>query len=333
MEKENFTCPITKRIFLKPVVASNGLFYEKEALEEKLKYDTTLKIRHYHETTIMEQYLQELMEEHPEYIKERYVELSVRIKALNDLNNYDNISYDDFCVLLRHVQCNLVKNPLMISGLKYTKYHNLFFKTEYLLRFIEESPKSLLENRIDDNMSLIHLMCSLCNETIIAALVKKNVDFSIKCNKNVTCLHLALIHNEKACQLILVQHSCVECCCSDNESQTSIHIAIRNSDDDVVLAIIDKLGPKQCINHQDMYGNTCLHIALESSNTDIQLALLKKGMDVFVKNNRGVRPIDIILESTNPDILRETREIVKGTKMLIMKKSYYVRKISKKLKK
>lgn len=79
IDKSRFICPITDQLFLNPVLANDGIYYEKEAIEKWLKVKKTSpmtreKIRTITDCKIMKQCVEAFIEMYPENRSEQYKE-------------------------------------------------------------------------------------------------------------------------------------------------------------------------------------------------------------------------------------------------------------------
>ncbi|CAF1016001.1 unnamed protein product [Brachionus calyciflorus] len=71
------------------------------------------------------------------------------------------------------------------------------------------------------------------------------------------------------------------------------------------LNIVKILLEKDCsiLNSQDDDGNTFLHLASQSGHSNIIKYLLKKNADTDIRNDKGLKPVDIAIKTKCKDVL------------------------------
>jgi ankyrin repeat protein len=59
---------------------------------------------------------------------------------------------------------------------------------------------------------------------------------------------------------------------------------------------------KDVINFKDDEGMTALHLSVMAGTGNIVSMLLQRGADKHIENNQGVTPLDLIKESSSPQM-------------------------------
>ena len=148
---ESISCPITKQIFCKPVVANDGVTYEESSLKEWLKTSRQLPVTkknycHHAENLFMKNTIDDFLNDHPEYKDEQF-------KAPYDVSKYTSTSsvlkleFDEFMKIINQQNIDFNdKNTNKFCDLiiKYKNFrftHELFLKNKELIGDIKDEGK------------------------------------------------------------------------------------------------------------------------------------------------------------------------------------------------
>ena len=145
---EDYLCPITGQIFCEPVIAEDGVIYERSAISTWLaKHDTSPMTRqklssNFHPVNLIKKKIEKYLKKHPEYIDQQYV---------SSKKYRDN----------RDIIFKIIQNK---------DYHLLLKYEDYMIADT---------NYLDDkkfNISLIQVLCEQCEDNIIKYILDNCVD-------------------------------------------------------------------------------------------------------------------------------------------------------------
>ena len=221
--KKNYICPITKMIFLQPVMADDGIIYEEHAIREwyahndntspitKEKMSDTLK-----PILAIKNTIEEYLKIYPHEKEERFVPLRTHEankkfveKIFKECKNYQNLlSYTNFNMEYIFV-CKKTNEFFQNASVEVQKYlidncdniktrnsvaccllHYVFWRSSMEV-VVHVLSKNISLNDIgndDDNENLIHFLCQNKNLTleIFIQVINKIKNFHTKNNKGKT---------------------------------------------------------------------------------------------------------------------------------------------------
>ena len=95
--------------------------------------------------------------------------------------------------------------------------------------------------------------------------------------------------------------SCASLEDKNEDGNTLLHLAVRNSLKGIVKILIAKGSHVEAMNNEH---NTPLHIAVEKSNKSIVAVLLSNGASVYSSNKKGISPLDIAAANNDEESLK-----------------------------
>lgn len=121
---EILTCPISGKIFLDPVVASDGRTYERDEItdyvnEHKCSPETLrLMNNNFYPNNLAKRFIVELLQQHPEYQNKQYIPVTNKI----DKNDTDNKSFITYIYGREEILGNFIcNNPKQAVSLAFNK--------------------------------------------------------------------------------------------------------------------------------------------------------------------------------------------------------------------
>lgn len=199
IDPSDFMCPITKQIFLKPVICDDGYTYEEDAIEGILN---TTKISPMNRKEITSHYVNKSMMENidkffaanPGFKKLQYEEpskscLSSMTKAMQYL---DNKNFSEFC--------KYTEIPLNHESDRCTTIFVISRYCDNIGHF-----EKILENSIDLNVKddsdylPIYYISKYCRKDIILMALKKGAVFVDVCKDNRSIVPYVLINDKLGC--------------------------------------------------------------------------------------------------------------------------------------
>jgi ankyrin repeat protein len=327
-------CPISKSIFLDPVIASDGFTYERNEINKWIiskpkpispmtgdpieKYLVSNKL-------IMNT-VKEFLRQNPEFKSQQY----------------KNITIDDDCGQKgnREIIKNIIRNKKFNLLLQYGKFHldhdnfiNLFINCES-----DKVHMHVLDNIVDLNVKtrrgyLFETIFRCCNILIKKYFCQKqNVDINLRNQQGCTILHYACTYSTCEIVQLLLDRGCnvndqtsdrnayyplVYACDNLNvqEGMKIIRLLIQNGAKidipfrhhytiSFFLICCSKYNVKlikflfeKGINafHTDTKGDGALHYAAMNSDVSVIRYLVELGFDPNVENNSGKKPIEFAL--------------------------------------
>lgn len=341
MDRAWFVCKLTSKVFLKPVFATDGHFYESEALIERLIYDDNSPIvpntrisKNFYTVEFMNESIKKFLNDHPEEKNNQYVCLrdqmgGIREKVFGIDNSHEilklktdviaKLSYEDFVAILR----NFKEEETNIKDFIISPFREIFFNDKFVLRFIDESSNKMLEFS-NGAPAYLHYLCAICSQTAIEKLIERKIDFEVWSKGGWKAIHCALFWNEhNESKIALINCPTVKCCSGVRTGtiqrlefpiQTIFNEAYPNPD--IQLAMINKI--KSCSKCLNLSGHpdSPLHLAFRTqADPKVQMALLSAGADLLKANFSGERPIDIVFKtpSMDPLVIDEIIRIITNT--------------------
>jgi len=193
--RQKFSCPISKQLFLDPVVAEDGNVYERAEISKWLELSqmspvTNLlmgptRIRCF----IFNTWLEDFYEKNPE---EKLFKYDPRLNHIDHLDAVRDIFQNE--------QFDRLKN--------YKKFDLAYIDVDDFCRFINKDSnnsnkiiKYFLDNIFDldfvdgDGWSIVHYVAECAKPKIISYLMTKDVDLTLVTNDNWTFTHLVCDHS------------------------------------------------------------------------------------------------------------------------------------------
>lgn len=291
-------CPINKMIMLKPVLADDKFYYEKDAITKWLKNNSNspmtgkvIKSKKVVHSKRMKQLIMEYLKLHPEKKEEQY---SIATDHKSNIEEIDTIlKKEHYNKLLRF---NNFSIELFIKN-------NLNILEKMLKKAPVDIQKYIIDNCTDlefvntDNETLVQLVCKLSKPDIIKYLLDKNVNLMQKTkHTKKTPLHY-LCANPNITEEILkyIVDKKVKLDCKDNNNKQPIHYLTNNRavTIEMIKIFIDN---KIDLNCKDKDDRRPIHNLCTNTKFDIIKFVADNGAHLEIDDN--FRPIHLICESS-----------------------------------
>jgi ankyrin repeat protein len=203
--KDAFICPITHQIFKDPVIAFDGIFYERKAIEDWFKNNnispTTRQIidKTIISSILFNNLLKEYLEKNPEELKNQYVYEINEIIFNYYINKNDLIELKKYMSLYNNIvlsffdETRLKNNGLakiLIDHQININNKNNYLLIHYICRFsTPEMIKYIIDKGVDLECTTaggwkpIHLICRYSTPEMIKYIIDKGVDLESTNNK------------------------------------------------------------------------------------------------------------------------------------------------------
>jgi ankyrin repeat protein len=227
INKYDFLCPITQQIFLDPVLASDGIFYEKDAILKWFKIKTISPITRVEidskliKCVYFNNQLKIFLQQNPDLIKDQY-------KYLSD-ENYGIIYDCNDCISSAHLN------------------YDYIFDENSLTRHNDELIKAIIDN-IDNlyymykGWSFIHFICRYCNENIVRYLVDKNINLECINNYGWKPIHILCRYcSDNLIMYIIKKYKNIDLECTNNYGWRPIHYIFRYHKLNLINFFIDEI--------------------------------------------------------------------------------------------
>ena len=184
INKNDLCCPISHLIFLNPVLASDGHFYEKDCIEKwfvtsnispltnKLINNVVI------ESFFMVGLVNTFLNKHPEEKTNQYFRSNDHSTNLSEVKNF--IKKKQFNKLLSYKKFQL--------EYLFDRMSNILKAPDNILKYIIDNSVDL-EVKDEDGWRLIHYICDCSTPTIIKYLIDKGVDLEAETNDKVRPIH------------------------------------------------------------------------------------------------------------------------------------------------
>ena len=212
-----FRCPITHEIFLNPVIASDGIFYEELVLKKWLEMSSKSPIcginieKKYYKSVLFNNLLKEYLERCPFMLNEQYkieFDESIFYNYLNDgkiseLIKYISV-YDLFSIEYKEILQNTFKNNeitkilidksvVIINNLGRKLIHYVcMWSTPEMIKYIIDKEVDLECSDIEKSRP-IHYICTWSTPEMIKYIIDKGVDLECSDINKMRPVHLICI--------------------------------------------------------------------------------------------------------------------------------------------
>jgi len=211
-----------------------------------------------------------------------------------------------------------------------------------------EIVKLLIENNIDMNIqdydnefTALHYATNLNNIELFKLLLNNGADPNKQDYFGNNCLHYSIVDSNYEIIDILINFDKINFNIYNIDNKLPIHIMLEKNEIDNINCFSLILN-KSLLNFQDNNGYTPMHhLSKNNQWINYQTILIKKKINIFIKNNDNMRPIDYINETEREKylnlvtnsylyILRNKKTIWKHTWQNKCKKELFFDKISNK---
>lgn len=335
--KQSIICPITKMVIKDPVLATDGIIYERQAIEKwfvqsKNSPSTGLPI----ETDLVHPYFfKNLVEKFLEYKPKIKIE-QYQIQKLNHCDNLEAIrkifknnaykqllNYHHFSLKFLGALNNEFIRFLRTTSIDIFQYvveniHNLeveLFSKKRLIHLVADARRSDLVIYLVDKgvilttsdifgMRPVHYVFKKCNLEAIKCLFDKNVSLEVSNNDGKSPIHF-IIFNRKITDIELL--SIIDKFSTQSEYDTNdktkpIHLACRYRGEKIINYLLDKEIPVDCSTSNNIYP---IHYLLTSHYLDHneKIKLLDRFKNLEYENSNRQRPIHIACNMIDNDMI------------------------------
>jgi hypothetical protein len=243
--RDVFVCPITYDIFKDPVIALDGIFYEREAIEEWFKNHNTSPItRKIIDKTVISSILfnnllKEYLEKNPDELKNQYI------------CKFNEIIFNDY-----------IKKNDLIELEKYVSQYNNIILSSFDIKLFKNNDlvKILIDHQINidnkNNYLLIHYICYYSTPEMIQYIIDKDVDLECTTNNGWKPIHFICMHSTPEMIKYIIDKG-VDLECSNKNGWKPIHFICRYSTPKMIQYIIDKGVNLECTTNE---GYKPIHI-------------------------------------------------------------------------
>ena len=300
LESLDFVCPITKQIFVQPVICDDGFAYEKWALDgvfncgrSKISPMTRKPISKYCESNLLNKSISMFLNENPEFKKLQFDDGVYYNFSDNIINLTSLLNSKDFKMISKYREIHLnydLPNGILIKQIAINCDDKRYFG-------------KILDNCIDlntknENGNLpIYYICKYGTIDIILCAFEKDIDiYNIDKNGN-SIMHLLLGQHTKLTNDEKIK--AIKCLIYDK----NIDFNNKNQEGDSILCKIITTFPYDCILHVlgknpdfyniDIDGNSVIHKLLNVNDLEyenkvmiIKYLIEEKNFDLNRKNKQ-----------------------------------------------
>ncbi len=239
MDEKLLTCPITCQIFKNPVLASDGNFYEKTAIEDwltKSKISPISRIPmtvNLHESYIFNDLLKSYLEQHPDKIKDQYViNLADMLKIICNKNSIKDNAY------VKQLIDNATDLECLSGGGWQPMHYICRYSTPEMIKYIIDKGVKL-DYILPDGWSPIHQICRNSTPEMIKYIIDKSVDLECVAPDGWKPIHLICRYSAPEMIKYIIDKG-VDLECSNKNNWKPIHFICRYSTPEMIKYIIDK---------------------------------------------------------------------------------------------
>ena len=171
-------------------------------------------------------------------------------------------------------------------------------------------------------INILHLACYKGNMNLIKFLLSNDINYKVKSNTGLSCLHFAAQTNKVTVIYYFIKKYKINKYEEDNNGNNFYHWACFCSSEKVIdFFLNDK---KFEINTKNKEGYLPLHFYLMANNSRSIKRLIYRGADVYMKNNKGENAFDIVNKNNKLDNDKklEIKEIL--NRKYYLKAPYYL---------
>ena len=181
---------------------------------------------------------------------------------------------------------------------------------------------NFINHQNEKGINILHLACYKGNMNLIKLLLNNGINYKVKSNTGLSCLHFAAQTNKVTVIYYFIKKYKINKYEEDNNGNNFYHWACFCSSEKVIdFFLNDK---KFDINKKNKEGYLPIHFYLMANNSRSIKRLIYRGADVNIKNNKGENAFDIVNKNNkiNNDKKLEIKEILK--RKYYLKFPYYL---------
>ncbi|AYV85072.1 MAG: hypothetical protein Satyrvirus3_3 [Satyrvirus sp.] len=316
--EEYIHCPINKMIMYDPVVAGDGIIYERFSIEDWFKNNSTSPItrekiqKDTFPVVAIKSIISEYLEKNPDEKQNQYipsynhldnvaiVKYYISTNKLNRLLDYKNFSMEAF-----HKPLNLMNKKNTAKSKPNPKQE--FFDANFENIFESKNDKLIMHiiDNVDDleyqygGKRMVHDVCKYCGPDIIKYLVNKNVDMTCADKIGNTSLHYLCLNKLLTLEILeIVLKSKVKLQCTNRDGNTPMHLLCENNKVSIEIFkfVTDKI---KNFNIKNKAQECIVHILCRGNKLEEIKYLAEKGIDLEIPGPDGWRPIHYASYASN----------------------------------
>ncbi|XWV26063.1 hypothetical protein QJ857_gp1017 [Tupanvirus soda lake] len=302
--RDSIICPINKTILLDPVLACDGIIYERDSIETWLKTSSISPTTGEYMNDMLvpcvplRNIISQFLELNPNLKKEQHqtcldhIHNAKKIKTFMDKYNFDKLlEYKNFSLKLLFDD-KQIRNFLENASIRVQKY---FIDNCNDLQYVDS-----------DGGKLIHSAACYASLEIIKYLVDKGIDIDcVETSTGKKPIHyICKYRNDDIVKYFSSLNIPLEV--EDNNGNHPIHYLCKNANvtNKTVIEFIEKGINLECSNKKGMYP---LHQVCRYINESIELLyfLLDQNINLECTNCQGWKPIHYLCQGSNISIIKD----------------------------
>lgn len=296
MEK-NIICPITGCVYLKPVLASDGFFYEEQVIKNWLISNDTSPItrgpisKNVYVSRELKQFIDDYIKVNPDLEKDRYVE-SYEYKD-NAYIISDLIHKKQFSDLIKYKNFD-------IADMKYAfgAFATTCNDEEIITYFLDNSVDLVCQTEDDFKRMLIHRVCELGNLCMLKYLVSKGFSLESKDGNDSRPIHYACVSSRTNPEVInyIMSYPDIDLNCQGFNGWRPIHLVCKHGTSRIIKAIISALSKDEemksvKLEYEIESKQRPIHLICMKSDYSSLKYIVKNGVDIECEDGGKWRPI------------------------------------------
>ena len=288
-------CPITHQIFLNPVVAFDGITYERDAIENWLEKNNHSPVTRevmisklYHSNILIKNIVQNYLSANPEAKSSQYIESQSKLDK-----KFFNLKTNDV------VMINKLKN-MSKCIIKWSAIPPDFFQSIVKMKLLIDKCIDL-ECRDREGRRPIHYICEFSTPEIIKYIIGKGVNLEAVTRKGWRPIHYICRYSTPEMIKFIIDNN-VNLECETKKGWRPIHYICKNSTDEIIRYMIDeKKVELECANSN---GWRPIHLICHYQQPETIKFIIQRGVDLECSTNFGLRPIHLICEDSNSELIK-----------------------------
>ena len=296
---DTFTCPITRQIFRKIVMAEDKHLYEKSAIKQWFKKHHTSPMtglnisKKLYSSAIFDTLLEVFLEQYPEEKSNQFTK------------TYDHVNY------VKKIK-NIIETPSLYPKLlRYGNFEiNRFSSMEFIKNLSDNKQEEIIQHLIDNTLNieeendvkkkLIHYICQYSSPKMIKYIIDKGVDLECPDNAQWKPIHFICRFSSPEMIKYIIDKG-VDLECQNSGQAKPIHFICQFSTPEMIKYIIDKGVDLEC---QDDEHWKPIHYICFYSTPEMVKYIIDKGVDLECHTDHQWKPIHYICCYSTPEMIK-----------------------------
>jgi len=187
--ESSLICPITSKFFHNPVIASDGIVYEKDAIKTLVKSPMTREplVGKPYACIFIKNLVDEYLEKYPHKVVDRYTPVFLYHENITKI--CDIITHRTFDKLKKYTKFDYVHMNKKIIDRMCLIRHVLLYANEDVIKYVIDNLISV-DDENSEGVRMIHLVTKYSNSNILQYLIKrKNAYINAKTKSGENALH------------------------------------------------------------------------------------------------------------------------------------------------